>query len=118
MAKELLLVEGLPALEKALASKVAELRAGATMAVAEEVALIESDARGAAPRDTGELAGSIESEVSETSGTVRTESRHAGFMEFGTFKDEAQPFMHPAAEKARRRFPKRAADIIRAALGG
>ena len=31
---------------------------------------------------------------------------HASFLELGTYKDEAQPFMRPAAAKNRRRAPK------------
>lgn len=118
MAKELAVIEGIPALESALRRKVAELHEAAAEGVREEVDAIKSDAQSRAPVDTGELRGSIEPESEGLTGTVTTTSRHAGFMEFGTSKDEAQPFMKPAAEKARKRFPARAAAIIRTALGG
>lgn len=118
MPKELLILEGLPGLKAALERKVEELRASSEVAVAEEVKAIEEDARSTAPRLTGELEEDIESSAEGLRGEVKSTSRHSVFMEFGTFKDEAQPFMRPAAERARRRFPTRAAAIIRAALGG
>lgn len=119
MPKELVTLEGLPELERALATKAAELAASAAIAVAEEVKLIEADARDGAPEGpTGDLRGSIEGESDGTRGTIKAPIRYAGFVEHGTYKDAAQPFMKPAAERARRRFPQRAADIIRAALGG
>lgn len=118
MPRELALIKGIPELEAALAKKVEELRASNMAAVAEEVRNIEADARERAPRDTGELQDDIVSRAEGLEGTVRSTSRHSIFVEFGTFKDSAQPFMKPAAEKARRRFPARAAAIIKTALGG
>lgn len=118
MAKSTITIEGIPKLKAALAQKVEELRAASTTVVAEEVAAIRVDARTTAPRLTGDLEGHITSESAGPAGTVRSTSRHAGFVEHGTYKDKAQPYMMPAATRARKRFPKRAADIIRAALGG
>lgn len=118
MPRENVTILGLGKLDAALRAKAAELRAGAVAAVAEEVVLIKDDAQERAPRLTGDLEEHIRSGAAGTEGSIRSTSRHAGFMEFGTFKDAAQAYMKPAADKARRRFPKRAADIIRAALGG
>lgn len=111
-------IEGIPALKAALARKVKELHAASTTAVAEEVDLIRRDAVKEAPQDTGDLRRKIRGESDGLKGTVRSTARHAGFVEHGTFKDKAQPYMAPAADRARRRFPKRATDIIRKALGG
>jgi HK97 gp10 family phage protein len=116
--KETVTIVGLEKLERALAEKAAELAVSAAAAVAAEVNAIEDDARNNAPHLTGELQEGIESEHEGTAGTIRSTSAHSLFMEHGTYKDRAQPFMKPAAERARRRFPKRAAEIIRAALGG
>lgn len=118
MPKDLITVEGLPALEAILARKVAELHAAASEAVKAEVDEIAADAQEHAPRLTGDLQEHIEGESEGTAGTVKSTSRHAGFMEHGTFKDEAQPYMAPAAQRARKRFPARAAAIIKAVLGG
>lgn len=110
-------VKGIPGLEAALARKVAELHEASAKAVGEEVEAIREDAQATAPRLTGELEEHIVREHDGTSGTVKSTSRHAGFMEFGTYKDEAQPYMKPAADRARKRFPTRAAAILRAVLG-
>ena len=109
---------GLPQLEAALAKKAQELQAGAEEAVGREVENIANDARHAAPRRTGELRAGIHSEHAGLSGTVKSTARHSTFVEHGTYKDAAQPFMHPAAERARKRFPQVARDIIAKALGG
>lgn len=118
MPKERATLEGLPGLKVALAKKAEELHAAAAVVVAQEVDEIHDDAVRQAPRDKGDLQRGIRTEVVGAEGTVKSTSRHAGFVEHGTYKDKAQPYMQPAAEKSRRRLPKRAVDIIRAALGG
>lgn len=109
-------VEGLPQMTAALARKAAEAHAAAVAAVAAEVEAVKADASSGAPVDKGELRDSIRGEASGTSGTVRATARHANFVESGTFKDKAQPFMGPAAEASRSRFPGGAATTIRTAL--
>ena len=119
MSKSLVTIEGLPGLKAALERKVEELRASSRLAVIEEVKLIEADAKDSAPVDTGELRDGIESELLEgAEGSIHTTSKHSAAQEFGTVKNPAHPFMQPAAERARRRFPKTATAIIRRALGG
>ncbi len=117
MAKQRVTVVGLPELKTALAATVARLNAGATMAVAEEVNAIRDDARRIAPRDTGDLESHIDAAARGAEGTVKSTSRHAGFVEHGTYKDAAQPYMEPAAQRSRMRAPKRFAEILRTALG-
>jgi HK97 gp10 family phage protein len=102
------------ALEKA-AAKVTE---GAEKAVREEVDAIRDDALKFAPRDKGVLEAGIDATAAGSKGTVRSKARHAGFVEHGTFKDKAQPYMTPAAARSRRRLPARAAAIIKNALEG
>lgn len=52
------------------------------------------------PVDTGELQASIKKEVVEKGeslfGRVWTDNNHAGYMEFGTSRIKARPFMRPA----------------------
>lgn len=110
-------IEGVPQLKAVLAQKAAEIRAGAIAAVASEVDLIGGDAESGAAVDTGEMRDDIERQAAGANGEVRATSRHSKFVEFGTYKDPAQPFMTPAASKARRRFPATAVAIIRKALG-
>ena len=109
-------VIGLGHLKAALAKAGSDTRRGAEEAVAEEVEAIRADARRIAPHRTGDLERHIDSEADGLHGTVKSKARHAGFVEHGTYKDKAQPYMRPASELARRRLPKRAAEVIRIAL--
>jgi HK97 gp10 family phage protein len=86
-------------------------------AIAEEVAAIANDMRQNAPQDTGELIDSISSDADGLSGVARVEAPYAGYVEFGTMNDPAQPFAMPAAERARYRFPNRVADFIAVRIG-
>ncbi len=118
MSRKTITVEGLPGLRAALAHATAELRAASEEAVREETELIQQDAVKFAPRDTGALERSIRGDAVGLTGNVRATARHATFVEHGTSKTPAQPFMGPAATRARRRFPARAKAIISKALGG
>ena len=118
MSKADITVHGLGELKRALANVASETRKGAEAAVAEEVAAVRDDAVKFAPRHTGKLEAGIHAEPAGLSGTVRSTARHSQFVEHGTYKDPAQPFMQPAAVRSRRRLPERAAAIIRAFLGG
>jgi HK97 gp10 family phage protein len=111
-------IEGLPELRAALARKTAELRAASTTAVAEEVGKVRDDAVLLAPRKTGALEAGIRGEAAGLTGAVTSSARHSTFVEHGTYKDKAQPFMRPASEAARHRFPSRAAAILRSVLEG
>ena len=63
---------------------------------------VRETARTNAPVDTGELQGSIDSEMlSEFEGRVFATAEHAPYVEFGTYKMQAQPFMGPAVEQHR-----------------
>lgn len=55
--------------------------------------------------DTGALANSIQTEMdSQTSGTIFTNMEYAAYLEFGTRKMAARPFMAPMAEAIRPEF--------------
>jgi phage protein, HK97 gp10 family len=66
---------------------------------------IETTAKMKAPVDTGALRASIQNEMEEeTSGVVYTNQEYSQFVEFGTSKMAAQPYMTPAAEGERSHF--------------
>lgn len=109
-------IKGLPGLNAALARKAAQAHAAAVLAVADETMQVKGDAIQIAPRDTGELEGGITSQAVGTEGEVRATARHSGFVEHGTSSSRAQPFMFPAAERSRARFPTGAAKTIGSAL--
>lgn len=60
-------------------------------------------ARALAPRKTGTLQSSISYEVSGAQVFVFAAAPYASHVEFGTFKAEAQPFIRPAFNAARKR---------------
>lgn len=69
-----------------------------TQRVAEQVAEI---ARDMAPVDTGRLRGSIDVQRDGNNHAVVTDVPYAPFIEFGTTRMPAQPFLGPAAETVR-----------------
>ena len=89
---------------------------GARAAVAEETKDVADDMRKHAPRDTGELAESIQTEIGGDglTGTAAATARHATFVEYGTSDTPEQPFAMPAAMRSRNRFWRR----VRKAVGG
>jgi HK97 gp10 family phage protein len=67
---------------------------------------IERDAKSIVPVDTGNLRASIESRVirnndGDITGVVGTNTDYAAFVEFGTSKMGAQPYLRPAVEQNR-----------------
>ena len=75
----------------------------ATEAVTSVIKKVEETAKTFVPVDTGATRDSISSEVTSSAGTVRGEAgpttRHAVFVEWGTYKDAPQPFMGPALDR-------------------
>jgi HK97 gp10 family phage protein len=61
--------------------------------------------------DLGALRNSIQTRVSGTSGVVFTNIHYAIYLEMGTRKMGARPFMAPAAEKVRPNFIKKLSDL-------
>jgi HK97 gp10 family phage protein len=112
-------IEGLDELRKQLVDAEKAIRAGLRDAVQESIDAIRNDARRDVPVDTGKLRDSIEAAPgpSGLSGIVGTFGVHyAPFVEHGTSKRPARPFMLPAAERERRRLPDRISDAVEAKL--
>jgi HK97 gp10 family phage protein len=102
-------IKGLPDLEKKLLKMPVVVKAASGRAVRDETDETRDDAKRFAPVKTGELRESIQGEYDEKliRGRVAATAKHAGFVEHGTEDTPEQPFMTPAAEMSRRRFPKR-----------
>lgn len=111
------ILEGIPELKAALAQKAEAIRLAAEEAVAQEAELIKKDAQEHAAVRSGELRDGIEVEHEGATATVGSSSHHGAANEYGTSKMPAHPFMHPAAELARERFPKRVEERLRKAIG-
>lgn len=61
---------------------------------------VEANAKAVVPVDTGKLKNSITSEFpSQTKAIVAPHTDYAAYVEYGTRKQRAKPYMRPAAEK-------------------
>lgn len=103
LSLELKGINGLLDRAKLLLPKV---RARVQQTVAETALLIETDAKQFAPVDTGRLRSSIHAEIAPNglSATVEVSVNYAVFVEMGTRRQRAQPFLFPAYEKNRGAF--------------
>lgn len=74
------------------------------------------DAKQRVPVDTGKLQRSIHGQVTVEGGTVRGEisaaTEYAWYVEAGTSDTPAQPYMRPAAERARKSLPAAARKAV------
>lgn len=97
-------IEGIPEAEEALMRASERLLGLMAKVVQETTEDVASEARRLAPVDTGKLRGSIETRTGGLDGEVVTDAPYAGYVEFGTSRAPAKPFLTPAAEIHRRRF--------------
>jgi HK97 gp10 family phage protein len=117
-------VEGLDKAKQALAGLPAAIRTGGERAVVDELDELARDMRDNAPvgdarwgrRGDPPLSESIVTTTEGLTGTAGPRAPHAPFVEFGTSSRPAKPFVGPAAERARSRFPQRVATEVREAL--
>lgn len=68
-------------------------------AIAKTALDIEADAKALAPVDTGLLKNSISSDIKPMSAEIGPSTHYAHFVEHGTSRMAAQPFMGPAFER-------------------
>lgn len=111
-------VDGMGLLLKRLDKLPRKVREGLATAVKDETNEVVADMRRTAPRLTGELIEGIQAEIAPggLSGRAVSTARHSTFVEHGTEDTPEQPFMTPAAERARRRFPSRIKSEVGAEL--
>ena len=86
-------------LEKATKAQVQQ-------AVNEAAATCDAEAKRVCPVDTGNLRSSIHIETGEGEATVGTNVESGVYVEFGTYKMKAQPFMQPGAVAAEQALPR------------
>lgn len=98
----------LPKIGKAYRDRVAELAQEAADA-------IKYDAKAAAPYDTGDLQASIEAQPvagRRLQWEVIVGVDYGHYVEYGTIKSEAQPFLLPAWEEHSREFERKVAAML------
>jgi HK97 gp10 family phage protein len=121
MGKSTVSIEGLSEVKAALANMGPAIRAAVAQAVKESAAEVESTMKRTVPVDTGDLQRGIETkssgEMTAEVGVFKKELYYAQFVEHGTSSAPAQPFMLPAAEAERRRFPQRVQAAVKKATG-
>lgn len=76
-----------------------------------------SEMQGRTPVDTGELRGSETATAGGLQLTLTAGTDHAGFVEFGTRKMAAQPYVRPTIEGAAGKVGSAIADKVSAAFG-
>ena len=95
------------------------VRGGVVKIVNESATEIAAIARQLAPVDTGFLRDSIAVESYNRNELLRVivDAPYAGFVEYGTSAQAAQPFLRPAVEAVKSRMNRRLGQIVRG-LGG
>lgn len=127
MARVRISVSGHHELEAALEHAREAVESELAAAVESEAEAIVQDARLNVRRDSGDLADSIAAEVNGLTAEVRPRSSasaesgrdhaiKAAVNEFGRSGDPGQPYMTPAAEVARERWPRRVSEAVRRAV--
>lgn len=89
-------IEGLENVQAMIENKISDITGKLSEGVAESCKVVEADAKAMCPVDTGELRKSITSEVLGTTGVVGTNKEYAMYVELGTYKMAAQPYLVPA----------------------
>lgn len=81
---------------------------------------VRSAAAQLCPVETGTMRGSIQARVTGAAGgaqaIISTAAHQAGYVEMGTWKMAAQPFMYPAAKGCQGAVVQAVAEAVRAAL--
>lgn len=114
-------VEGVKEAQQAI-DEAGERIAAALQIVADAAAeAVLDDARRTVPVDRGNLRDALIKTGDAGDYEVRVftpEARYGHYVEFGTSKQPAQPFMGPAAERERKNMPKRVESAVKEATGG
>ena len=104
-------------LQKALARAPGIITEELGKAVRDLVLLVEGEAKKLCPVDTGKLRASITPVIeSWAAGYVGTNTHYAPYVEYGTRKMEAQPFLEPAFLEGQRQASKIFGEAIARAI--
>ena len=90
-------------------------------ALTESALLVERDAKIKVPVDTGRLRSSIshseEFEADNPAVVVGTNTEYASYIELGTSRQAAKPFLYPALSENRQRIQRKIAESVRRGAG-
>jgi HK97 gp10 family phage protein len=96
----------------------AELKAGRARIVKETAETVRDDAKQRAPVRTGQLRDSIAVEGEGDAARVTVGAPHGVYVEYGTSRSPAQPFLWPAVEAARAGYRQAWTDFLNGQGGG
>lgn len=119
MARPVARIEGRGRVRRRIRELSAGMRTGGQTAAAETAEAIRQRAKNLAPVDTGKLRDSIRTDkVGPDQYEVGPgdEVEYAMYVEYGTSRTPAQPYMRPAVEAERRQFTRRVARSVRAEI--
>ena len=85
-------------------------------AVAKTARDIAADAQASAPVDTGALRNSISADVGGMEAVIGPGVHYGGYVELGTSRMRAQPYLFPAADRHERPFAEACADAAEQVL--
>ncbi len=94
------MITGIDEVCEALVSAADRISAAAERGVKDACAAVCGDAKSMCPVRTGNLRESIATQSSGTDGTVYAAADYGGYVELGTYKMPAQPFLAPALTAA------------------
>lgn len=110
-------VKGLAELEAKLKKLTPTVEAAAKRGVYKAALKVEGDAKMIAPVDTGNLRRSITtSQGNDISAAVSTTVEYAPYVEFGTSRMQAQPYLRPSLNKNKTNAQIIVSDEIRRAI--
>jgi len=101
--------------DKTEAVKQAVLNA-AVKALTGAALIVEGSAKNLSPVDTGNLKGSITHEVTKEMAKIGTNVEYSPYLEYGTVKMAAQPYLRPALDDNKTAIERYMAEIYRAAI--
>jgi len=102
---------GLGKVQKNLNNFEQELKKSLERSVLISAIKVETDAKKLAPVDTGRLRSSITHDWKGTTARVGTDVNYAPYIELGTYKQKAQPYLYPALQMNMNFIKKKIADI-------
>lgn len=80
---------------------------------------VKRNAIAKAPKDTGFLKGNINTNYpANTKAEIKSAATYSGYVEYGTRKMAAQPFMRPSLEQQQGKMQKDFRDAVRKGFGG
>lgn len=109
---------GLSSLMEQIGATAAETIEAASSAMKTTTGQVQATAKQVAPKRTGYMANNISIEpvkktATSVTGTVNAKADYSSFVEFGTYKMAAEPFMRPAVSAAQSFFIKTTMDKLK-----